>query len=154
MSIDYAAAYSALYSRAESDSAGSTLRALLGAFPSPFPKDTDRAGDKAVFAADKLKLYAGAGVVLPWLVWRAGTTNGQSGEMRDVGASWWAYNAPAKGDKVLYDIASALEALYGTQSVFAIAGGRLAVTFVGSPRVDQALGGLNGLEVRIGFRRL
>lgn len=138
MSIDYAATYAALYSRAATDSAGAAVRALLG-------------GASSVFPADKLGQVAG--VVLPWLVWRAGSVGGQSGEMRDTGASWWAYNTPAKGDHRLHEIAAALEALYGTQSVFAVTGGRLLVTFVGQPRVDQALG-LNGLEIRIGFRRL
>jgi hypothetical protein len=136
--MDYAAIYAALYNRVATDLDGDAVRDLLG-------------GASSVFPADKLDNVAG--VVLPWLVWRAGAVASSSGEMRDIGASWWAYTAPNVGDKRLHEIASALETLYGSPSALALSDGRLAVTFVGQPRMDEVRK-VRGLEVRIGFRRL
>jgi hypothetical protein len=138
MSIDYADIYADLYTRAATDPDGTTLRALLG-------------GATSVFPAEKLGQVAG--VVFPWLVWRAGAVANTSGEMRDIQASWWAYVAPNIGDKRLHEIASALEALYGSSAALAFSDGRLSVTFIGQPRHDESLKA-RGLEVRIGFRRL
>lgn len=140
MSIDYTATYAALFDRAQIDSDGTALRALLGS------------GASSIFDAAQLGNISG--VVLPWLVWRLGQVSGASGEMRDIQASWWAYIAPTANARKLYQIATQLEVLYGTQGVFDVAGGRLAVTFIGVPRADAALNNLQGMEIRIGFRRL
>lgn len=151
--IDYAAIYAALYGRAASGSAGATLRALLGTFPAPFPLDSAFAGQRAVFPADRLGAFAASGVTLPWLVWRAGAAAGASGQMRDLGASWWAYAAPNAGSYPLHQIAAMLETLYGYTNALVIAGGRTRVTFIGRPFPDAALG-LNGMEIRVGFTQL
>lgn len=151
--VDYATLYASLYSRAAVDSAGATLRALLGTFPNPFATDTTFNGKAAAFPAEKLSAFAGAGVVLPWLVWRAGSVGGASRDIRDLAASWWVYAAPGAGSRPLHQIAKELETLYGYTNALALSGGRVGITFVGQPRADAALG-LTGLEVRIGFRQL
>jgi hypothetical protein len=153
MPVDPAATYTSLYNRAATDSAGSALRALLGSFPTTFPADTAFANKKAVFPADRLGLFAGKGVTLPWLAWKERGVAGPSGGMRDVGGAWWVYAAPSAGSRALYLVAAALDALYGSAQTYALNGGRLGVTFIGQPFDDSKLG-LAGLEVRIGFRRL
>lgn len=139
MSIDYQDIYEQLYDRAATDSAGATLRALLGNASSVFPRKGLRNLN---------------GKVLPFLVWAPGAVSGQSNTMRDLNASWFVYCGPGKGPKVLHEIATALDDLYGSLAPFAIAYGRLQVTFIGQPFVDSALDGLEGVEVRIGYRRL
>lgn len=140
--IDYASVYSALYSRAATDSAGNTLRALIAALGG---------GSSSIFPADKLGNLAGR--VLPYLVWKPQPVAGASESMRDVTASWFVYGAPNKGDLPLHQIAAALEDLYGAASRFAVSAGHLSVVFIGAPFLDEGLS-LKGLEVRIGYRRL
>lgn len=137
MPIDYAAVYSALYTRV-TDSDGAAVRALLGGTTSVFPR---------------AELNSLSGRVLPYLVFAEGGVTGESEGMRDVLASWWAYIAHTGNPRRLYQIASELDELYGSMSALAIAGGRLGVTYIGRPFYDAALG-LQGLEVRIGYRRL
>lgn len=141
--MDYAAINAALYNRVATDTAGSTVRALLGAL------DTG----KAVFQFDKLKTYAGGGAVLPWLVWRPGDATGTSGEMQEIGGSWWAYSSQLLGTKRLFDIRSALETLYGAPGRFGIAAGRVTVTFRGRPFEDATLGNIYGAETRLVYTR-
>ena len=138
MSIDYTSIYASLYNRVATSGDGSAIRALVGqgSVSSIFPrKDLNRL----------------AGRTLPYLVWTPGAVAGQSGAMRDIGASWWIYNGTESAP--LFDIAGALEALYGSPGHFAIDFGGLQVTFIGQPRFDDGLA-LYGLEVRIGYRRL
>lgn len=137
MPIDYAATYSALYTRV-TGSSGAAVRALLGGTTSVFPRD---------------QLGNLSGRVLPYLVFAEGGVTGQSEGMRDVLVSWWAYIAPGGNPRTLYQIASELDELYGSMSALAISGGRLGVTYIGRPFHDSALG-LQGLEVRVGYRRL
>lgn len=151
--IDLAAIYSALYSRAASDSAGAALRSLLGVFPSSFPAAPAYAGQAAVFPRELLERFAGKGVTLPWLVWAPGPASGASREIRAAGASWWAYIASSAGAGSLHTIASAVDALYGSTQAYALDGGKLGVTHVGQPFVDTKQG-LQGIEVRIGLKRL
>ncbi len=139
MPIAYATAYADLYSRVATDIEGATARALLG-------------GAASVFTWDKLGNVAG--IVLPWLVWRPQPVGGSSSSMRDVQGAWFAYVAPNTGTRRLHQIAAELEILYGDLSRFDIAYGRLMVTHVGEPFVDEALNNVLGLEVRIGYRRL
>lgn len=134
MSIDYTAIYSALYSRAATDSAGATLRALLG-------------GSSSLFERSQLANVAGR--VFPWLVWVAGGVGGQSGGMRDLNASWFIYAAPTDSTRTLHTIAAALEDLYGERQ--AIAFGELQGTFVGAPFVDTSLANAQGMEFRFQF---
>lgn len=138
MAIDYQAIYTALYDRAATHADGAALRALLG-------------GSSSVFPAKDLGNLSGK--TLPYLVWRPLPIGGQSWGMRDVSASWWAYAAPALGTYALHGIAREVDNLYGIAAPFAIDGGRLAVTFIGAPFLDGALG-LQGLEIRIGYTRL
>jgi len=137
MSLDPASIYSSLYARAATDSAGAALRGLLGT--------------NGVFKADDLGSLSGK--TLPYLVWRDGGVGGPSATMRDVGARWFAYHRTDKGEYRLHQIVAALDALYGSTARFAIADGRLSVTFIGSVFYDRELG-LNGIEVRINYRRL
>lgn len=141
MSIDYAAILTALYNRAAVDLAGASVRALLGASGS-------------LFAATDLTAKADAKPRLarPWLVWRPGPVGGASGGMRDVAASWWIYDDLTAGDSDLNAITTALEALYGAESRFALSGGRISVTQIGQIADDDALA-LRGREVRIVFTR-
>lgn len=151
--IDYAAIYSDLYDRAATDSAGSALRALLGTFPNTFPPAASFAGQAAVFPRDMLERFAGKGVTLPWLVWAPGPVSGASREIRAAAGSWWAYAMLSMSTKSLHTIASAVDALYGSTAAYALDGGKLGITHVGQPFPDDKLG-LQGIEVRIGLRRL
>lgn len=151
--IDYAAAYSALYTRAATDSAGANLRALLGAFPNPFPPASAFAGQAALFPRDMLERFAGKGVTLPWIIWAPGPISGASNEIRALSGSWWVYTAPSVGTQPPHRVAAAIDALYGSAEAYALGGGKLGVTHVGQPFSDQKLG-LQGIEVRIGFKRL
>lgn len=143
--MDYAAISSALYARAASDSAGATLRGLLGSNAGM----TAIAGQTAcIFRWSLLGRVKALAPATPWLVWRALGTSGQSGEERGVSASFFAYVSPAAGDTPLLTIASAIEALYGIDARYAIPGGKTSVTFIGQPFPDEILG-LNGIETRI-----
>lgn len=130
-------AYSALYTRAASDSAGATLRALIGT--------------NGLFTRQELGTLSGR--VLPYLVWSEDGVAGASEGMRSINAAWWAYIARTGNPRTLHQIADALDRLYGSTAALAVPGGRLGVTFRGRPFVDDTLG-LQGMEVRIGYRKL
>ena len=139
MGIAYQTAYADVYSRVKTDADGAAVRALAGSASSVFPAD---------------ELGNVTGKVFPWLVWRPVAVGGTSGEMRDLAGSWWVYDAPGAGSYRLYQIASALEALYGGVNVLDMPYARTFVTHIGRPETDAALNGAVGLEVRIGYRRL
>lgn len=138
--MDYAAVYSALYDRAATDSAGAAFRATLGAL---FPA-TDLAQWREPTTPGRPARV--------WAVWRPGAIGGASGDMRPVGASWWLYDDPERGNTRINTALSALEALYGIGARDAIPFGRLRVTFIGPTFHDDALG-LTGREVRIVYDR-
>lgn len=134
--IDYLTINAALYSRVETHADGAALRTLIS-------------GGSIFEAKDPINL---AGKTLPYLMWRTGDAGGQSGVMRPIGGSWWAYVAPmdAGGTRTLMQIKAALETLYGYHNRHAISGGELAIVFNGRPFYDTALK-LNGVEVRIQY---
>jgi len=152
MGLDLASINNSLYTRLATDSAGSAARALLGSFPSPFPKMSSFAGAKAVFPAELLALFAGAGVVLPWAVWRGRGTSGETHDYRSILGSWWVYTAKNAPQYTLLSVATAIEQLYGASAGLAIAGGRLHAQTL-QPVEDKALA-LNTVEVRIRYAAL
>jgi hypothetical protein len=89
------------YSRAATDSAGSTLRALLGATSSIIP-------------ADKLVRYASASAMptLPLLAWRAGVVTFASEGVARLYFNWYAYDAQAGQYLGINAIMAALIHLY------------------------------------------
>ena len=133
MAIAYETVYADLYSLVAIDTAGADVRALVN----------------SIFPAEQLNNLNGK--TLPYLVWRAGAVAGASHEMRDVAGAWWVYVGPTDSTRKLHQVATALEALY--RSPFTLDWGRLGVTFIGQPFIDKALA-LQGLEVRVGYRRL
>ena len=139
MTINFTAAYSALYARAASDSAGAAVRALV----------TGAGG--SIFDARGLGNLTGK--TLPYLVWRSVTPDGQSEQMTNVNAGWYAYVAPTVNDRALTDIATAVYALYSGENRMAITGGKLFALSPRAPFFDDALG-LRGIHVPIYWRAL
>ena len=136
MPIAYHTTYSDLYTRVTTHADGAAVRALVN----------------SIFPASELDKVMGK--VFPWLVWRPIGIGGESNTMREVGGSWWIYSEPTVAWYTLYEIASALETLYGGNNELAMPYGRIKVTHIGRPETDAALNGAIGLEVRIGYRRL
>lgn len=101
MSLALATIHDDFYSRAATDSAGSTLRGLLGATTSIIP-------------ADKLPRYASAATLptLPLLAWRAGTIAGVPEGVTRLFFNWYAYDTPEKQYVRINPIITALLALY------------------------------------------
>jgi hypothetical protein len=152
MPLDTATSYGAIYDRAATDTAGAAVRALLGTFPTPFPKRPEYAGQRAVFSARFLDTFrAVTGVTLPWLVWRQQGIGGQSGGLRDLSGSWFIYAPRWSEDSVLNTIADAVERLYGSEHSLALAGGRYQVSRGDRPFEDRSLE-LAALEVRLTWR--
>jgi hypothetical protein len=137
MTINFTTAYSALYSRAATDSAGSAVRALVG----------------SVFDGKELNNLSGK--TLPYLVWRSIDPDGQSEQMTNINGGWYAYIAPGDtgGDRKLTTIATAVYALYSGESRLAIAGGNLHALAPSAPFFDSPLG-LRGIRIPIYWRVL
>lgn len=133
MGLDLTATYAAMYNRVAVDADGSAVRALVG----------------SVFLARDLTNLAGK--TLPYLVWRPLGGDGQSGEMTNTSAGWYAYVAPNGGDSTLTTIASAVYALYSIP--FGVASGRLVCLAPRAPFFDEALT-LRGIYIPFYYRRL
>ncbi|HEX9441326.1 MAG TPA: hypothetical protein VF909_16695 [Roseiflexaceae bacterium] len=142
MSLDFSALYTSLYARAATDSAGATLRALLGGASSLF---------RRTLLAANSDPNNPSRPALPWLVWSPGEVVGESGARRDVGCSWWLYVDPdaASSEATAHSITAAVDALYGHTARYSITGARTYVSFIGPIRPDATLGGLLGREIRI-----
>ena len=142
--IDYAAAYSAIWTRAATDAAGSAFRATLGGASSIFPvRDLARYKDP----------QGSSRPALPWAVWKRGGIGGESGAMRSLAGLWFLYVDPVAGSMYQLDtVTTALESLFGSVNRLALSGGSVRVTFIGAPFEDTALN-LIGREVRISFDR-
>jgi hypothetical protein len=127
--------YSSLYDRAASSSDGAALRLLVG----------------SIFPAEQLGNLSGK--TLPYLVWRPLGGDGQSGEMVNTNAGWYAYIAPMDtgGVRKLTTIADAVYELYKTP--FPITGGRLACLAPRAPFFDEKLS-LRGIHIPFYYRRL
>lgn len=126
MSIDYAAIDAAIFQR------GATL-------------------GYTTFGVDDLSQRAATQprAVLPWLVYKPLPVGGTSGGMRTVAASWWVYGSTTRAVR---GIAAQLDALFGHQARFSVPSGRIAVTYIGQPFDDTALG-LRGIELRLSYER-
>lgn len=137
--LDLASIAASLYSRVKSDSAGSAVRALLGAGATSvipardLPKET---GDLGLLPAR------------PLLVWRRGVTSEVDQMWRAFG-TWWAYVELDQGDRPLDQIVSALIAAYPR---FCIPLGRVTVGPIGQPGEDRDLN-LYGVPVQISYAR-
>ena len=137
--MDYADRYQAMYELIATDSAGAATRALLGANG---------------LMGSRRELANLNGRVLPWLVWAYDAVSGQSGDMGDVSASWWAYIDKGKDEAGLYAIAAAVEAAYKSSRGLAITGGRLYTGSITRPIVSTAPAGVQALQIPIYYRAL
>jgi hypothetical protein len=142
MSLDLSSLYTSLYARAASDSAGATLRGLLGSASSLF---------KRTALAVNSDPSNPSRPALPWLVWSPDGVGGPSGAMRDLHAGWWIYLDPdaTSAEASAHSITAALDSLYGHTARYAISGASTYISFIGPIRPDATLGGLLGREVRV-----
>ena len=132
--LDFTAINSALYSRATGDA---TLVAAVG----------------SIFPAEGLKNLSGK--TLPYLVWRDLGGSGESGQMVNINAGWWAYVAPGEvnGVRKLTDIATLVYALYSGENRQALSGGDLHAITPRQIFFDESLG-LRGIHIPIYLRKL
>lgn len=148
MPIDTPTIYASIYNRLASDSAGATLRALLGQ-STRLATLTGNGNNAAIFPVDMLETVKAINVDRPWIAVKDGEIAGSSGSIRDCFTSLWIYTSGRSRSYDMRVIKAAIDDLFGYTNRHSISGGFLKVVFSG--RAVEEATDLDSAEMRVTY---